>query len=289
MGKLTQKELLQTEAFSDVMKGLAKGIVAAGPELTAPLKRAIEPITKGIEAYVKSNPVAFVKDKLKKEYYNTFYVKSLTNFQKYNIPGEPTKGGRIGVRFDAIRMKSPQSMIANNNQTPPTQQPATSNPPLSGSTATASLSANPGPDAATNIETYYAILLKGPEGWNMEVRDQTNKVIRGQKERKTKQRYNWDDEYDAEGFSDTPEYEDIKLWLSDYLPSKKEVRQSKFGTDSTDGIISNLINKSLQPGDKLDPADVQKLKAELKRYKIFENSQIDTLYEIQLLSEKLYR
>ena len=169
MRKLTQLELLE-EGFLDAVrraggiaraavKGAAKGIYAMDPSgfdtIAAPFKTIAAPITGALKQIKQDDPVSFLKEELKLEYYKTFNPKSVeiievkkdTTAQRNvrYLPKVNTKANRFIVSFSAERFL-----------------------PTGGSAPS---------------EIYYAYVFKGGEknGFSMDVRDNKGNEIRGEK------------------------------------------------------------------------------------------------------------
>lgn len=273
MGKLTQKDLIN-EGFLDTMRALGKASAATAkalaPEIATPLSNIIEPFKKTIDTFKLNNPSSFVNDKLKKEYSNAFYKGSPRKFRAYKIPGEPRTGGRVGISFEAIRI-NPVDVKAGAAATPP------------------------------KPETYYAILTRGADGWNMEVRDSQNRVIKGQKEKEGKKstKPSWAEEIKNAGLPATPTFRDVKLWVLDYLPKEPARLRTIFGASNIDDVLQNLMSpassiantmqgKIFNDATPIDAADLEALKKGLITARIFsENSQLDTLKQLKIISESL--
>jgi len=273
MRRYSQKEL-QQEAFADMMRGIASAAKATAeivaPEIMNPLKGYAGNVAKIRDAFSNKNPVSFVKRQLKENYYNTFNLKSIDykNMKEIKLAGEKDNSNRIGVEFFAERYKTPQAAAP----VPAAQQGGQ----------------NPTPPSYQQMARYVAILIRGPKGFEMEIRDNNNRIIRGVKDRKTRTRFNWDDEWDDADFTTLPTYGEMRAWITHYLPRDSRSLQSYFNGTNIDNILKNILgNNNIRDLDQLTDQDIEAIKQTMKRVRLFEYSQLNTLKQLQILNESV--
>jgi len=268
MIKLSQNELLD-EGFGDIVRGIGKASLAAAkgiaPGLVDQVKQVAAPFVDTVKAFSSMQPKAVLKEKLKTEYFNTFDYASVKNLKEAKLPNDPGGGSRVSITFTAKRIKGVTQL-----------QPAGSG-----------LQGGQGDE-----EIYTAILTRSQKGvggeYQVEIRDSQNKIIRGTKDKRQKQRPSWADAFEDEDFGPSIKVQDLVNWINDITHLRGPRITSLYTTnniptsspESIEDFIKQLTKKT-QGADVLDDAEIQLVKRAFISAKIF-NEQIKKTGKSQL-------
>jgi hypothetical protein len=182
---VSQQELLQ-ETFGDIMRGIGAAAKAVAPGLVQKFDAVAEPF----KAFKSKQPVAVLKEALRTTYFNTFDNKTVKIGKPVPLQGDKSGMSRISIPFTATRIKG-----------------VSSNKPV----GTGVQGGTVGPD------TYTAVLTRSKKGvggeYSVEIRDQNNRVIAGEKQKREKNVPSWDQEYEEGELPPNPSINDIEAWI----------------------------------------------------------------------------
>ena len=198
MGKESQRELIK-EGFGDIVRGAARAFMAT--KLGQAIKSDLQPFTDVVTAFRGQQPKQVLKDALKSDYYNTFNLKTVNIGKEKKLQGDSEGNSRVAIEFTAKRIRG-----VNIPSAPGTLQGG------EGSTD---------PTKAGEAEQYTAILTRTKKGasgdYTLEIRDSYNRVVRGTKDKKQREKVSWGEEF---GDADWPNpanitVSDLAAWIED--------------------------------------------------------------------------
>jgi hypothetical protein len=226
MRKESQRELIQ-EGFGDIVRGAARAFMSS--KLGQAIKSDLQPFSDMASAFRGQQPKQVLKDALKTEYYNTFNLNTVKIGKEKKLQGDSAGNSRVAIEFTAKRIKGVNVASA----------PGT----LQGGEGSSD------PTKAGQDEQYTAILTRTKKGasgdYTLEIRDSSNRVIRGTKDKKQREKVSWGEEF---ADADWPNPSDISVsdlaaWIEDAAGSaltrpRRTALAREFGfTPSGNGYI----------------------------------------------------
>ncbi len=269
---ISQKDLIN-EGFLDIVRGVgaaAKKVAQTVAPITTGTILDIVSAPKALySAFASKNPTSFLKEVLKTEYRNTFDPKSIKNVKEVKLKDEPsgTLGGgaaRRTVTFNARRFNAISTRTA------------------------------PGTGGVGSEETFTAIMSADKSG-NIslkEIRDSSNRVIRGEKESAKKAKPRWDDEYAAAEFTENPTVSELGEWVNSEIKTFRASDVQRLSGDKANDLYKLIAyiaagDANLDTNTQLTPDQIKKVKDFFIQKRIVECSQINTLQQLNFLYESL--
>ncbi len=212
MSKLSQQELL-TEGFLDIVRQAA---VKAGGAIVGAAKNVgkdfltmnpnanlfASAASGAKEGFAKANTLyGRLKKALKDEYYNTFNYNTVKFGKTKRLQGDSSGNSRMAVEFTAKRIRGVNVPSA----------PGT----LQGGEGSAD------PSKAGQAEQYTAIFTRTKKGsggeYLLEIRDSSNRVIRGTKDKKQREKISWGEEFATADWPNPSNITvaDLAAWIED--------------------------------------------------------------------------
>lgn len=226
---VSQRELLQ-ETFADVVRGIGAAAKVMAPGLVSSFQAVAEPF----KAFRSKQPTAVLKEALKTTYFNTFDYKTVKIGKPQPLPNDRSGTSRISIKFTAERIKGVSSGSGD------------------------LVGGYDGPNE------YTAILTRDKKGvggeYRIEIRDKNNKTIAGEKDKKTKYKPSWSDEYEGADFQTNPTVEDLADWFTYNVRSftKQQINSLFPGASSLeDGLRKKLL---IQTGTPLTDPQINDIK-----------------------------
>lgn len=201
---LSQQELLQ-ETFSDVMRGIGAAAKVMAPGLVSNFNAVAAPF----KAFKSKQPVAVLKEALKTTYFNTFDNKTVKIGKPVPLQGDKSGMSRISIPFTATRIKA-----------------VSANKPV----GTGVQGGTVGPESYTAILTRSR---KGVEGeYSVEIRDNNNRIVSGEKQKREKNVPSWDQEYEDADLPQNPSINDIEGWIESIIWLKGRILSSLYKSNN---------------------------------------------------------
>ena len=155
MRKISQRQLVE-EGFGDIVRGAASAFMST--KLGQAIKSDLQPISDVVGSFKAQQPMSVLKNALTEKYYNVFNINTVKYGKEKKLQGDSKGNSRVAIEFTAKRINDV----------------STTGSGLQG-----------GENAP---EKYTAILTRTKKGssgnYNIEIRDNSNKVIVGAKKTK---------------------------------------------------------------------------------------------------------
>jgi hypothetical protein len=198
MRKESQRQLVE-EGFGDIVRGAARAFMTS--KLGQAIKSDLQPFSDMASAFRGQQPKQVLKDALKTEYYNTFNLNTVKIGKEKKLQGDSAGNSRVAIEFTAKRIRG-----VNVPNAPGELEGG------EGNTDTAKKG---------EAEQYTAILTRTKKGssgdYTLEIRDSSNRIIRGTKDKKQREKVSWGEEF-ADADWPNPSnisVSDLAAWIED--------------------------------------------------------------------------
>jgi hypothetical protein len=249
---VSQQELLQ-ETFGDIMRGIGAAAKAVAPGLVQKFDAVAEPF----KAFGERQPTTALKKELKDKFYRVFNLKTIKLQSPKTLPKDKSGLVRIVIPFTAERFKAVSAVT-------------------------------PGSPAGIEggfeqAEQYNAILTRKPDGtYGVEIRDQSNVEVVGEKGKEVSTKKDWDQLYTSSGLGPTPPVKALARWITATIKNYGEEGVKELYADELGGAkpSSNLYTLTSflvdylgkRSDEQVDADNIKKVRELLKQEQIIKES-----------------